>query len=81
MRTLTTERLLKGFTVEGFPPAPSFARNPHPRDHFPEGEMKARVLRGQQSAVLLTAHPVIHVSLTVATVSSGNWEWDMVVYN
>jgi len=32
-----------------------------------------------QTAALLTAHPVIHVSLTVATVSSGKLGWDIAV--
>ena len=44
MRMLTIERLLKGFTVEGFPPAPSFARNPHPRE-FEGDSRRSRTAR------------------------------------
>ena len=65
MRMLTIERLLKGFTVEGFPPAPSFARNPHPRE-FEGDSRRSRTARKLREIV------ADHAQTAVGT---GNGIW------
>ncbi len=67
--------IVKYFTVNKTPPEVVLLETRTPR------KLREIVADHAQTAVLISVYPVIHVSLTVATVSSGNWEWETAVYN